>query len=125
MSYLLLLLLVLPLSNCESVKQSGLEDAINIDPEEKMYNSEKLNNVTEKEDELIQRILEIKDVEIETLRQQLKEVKVQFAKMESRMEDQNQEITSLKSEMKAEVKKELNSVLPVVVEHAGTIRLAL
>merc|ERR1712210_224564 len=121
---LLLLLLVLPLSNPVSSRPSRLEENMK---EEK---SEKLNDIDKKVEKLIQRMermdilekkLEIKNVEVENLQQQVKEGELQF---ESRVEE---EIASLKSELtmqntdlqnqfKAEVKKELDKVLPTAVE---------
>ena len=122
-----LLLLHLLLYNVSSPNQSMLED---IDLEKTKYKSEKLNNVIENEEELMQRMeimesswkmekvnlekkLETKNVEVENLQQELKEVKVQFAEIKSKMEDlmlkiqKNQEIDNLKSEIRAEVKKDL------------------
>jgi len=124
MPLLLLLLLVLPLSNPVSSRPSGLKENMK---EEK---SEKLNDIDKKVEKLNQRMermdilekkLEIKNVEVENLQQQVKEGELQF---ESRVEE---EIASLKSELtmqntdlqnqfKAEVKKELDKVLPTAVE---------
>ena len=117
MSFLLLLLLVLPLS-----EQSGLEDAFKEDPEETIYKSgegieyklEQLMQRMERMDDL-EKKLETKNVEVENLQQQLKEMKVQFADIERRVEEvmlstqkknQNHEVARLKSEMREEVKKE-------------------
>ena len=72
MSLLLLLLLVLPLSNCESSK-----GAVKDDLEETMYKSEKLNGIEDKVEEL-EKKLETKNAEVENLQEQLKEVKVQL-----------------------------------------------
>ena len=125
MSFLLLLHLLLHL--CVSAEQSELEETIKDDQEETMYKSEKLYNVNE--EEMMQRVertdvswktekahlenkLETKNMEVENLQQQLKEMKVQFAEIESRVE----EISGLKSEMRAEVKKEVDKVLPTAVE---------
>ena len=154
MPLLLLLLLVLPLSNPVSSEQS---ENVKDDPEETMYKSEKLED---KFEELMQRMermdiswktekadlekkLETKNVEVENLQEQLKEVKVkmlatqrknrqevsslksemtmQIAEMKAQQKNQNREVAhSLKSEMemqcKAEVKKELDKVLPTAVE---------
>merc|ERR1711990_283857 len=129
MSPLLLPVLVLRLSNCESSNETVRDDP------EKMYKSEKLDDKEEKLEEL-EKKLEAKNVEVENLQNQLKEVKVQcghsdkkaadlekqFAKMESRMEEmmlrtqRNEGVAGLKSEVRAEVKKELDKVLPTAVE---------
>ena len=96
---------------------------------------------TEKADQ--EKKLETKNVEVENLQEQLKEVKVkmlatqrknhqevsslksemtmQIAEMKAQQKNQNREVAhSLKSEMetqcKAEVKKELDKVLPTAVE---------
>merc|ERR1712210_439614 len=53
---------------------------------------------------------ETKNSEVENLQKQLKEIKVQFAEFESRM------VVSVKSEVRAEVKKEVDKVLPTAVE---------
>ena len=131
MSFLLLLHLLLHL--CVSAKQSRLEEMVKDDLEETVYKSGKLNNDQDKDDELMQRVermeiswkaekahlenkLEAKNMEVENLQEQLKEVKVQFTEIESRMEEvmlstqkknENtvEEVASLKSEMRAEVKK--------------------
>merc|ERR1712233_158063 len=61
----------------------------------------------------LEKKLDIKNVEVGNLQQELKEVKVQFAEIKSKMEDlmlkiqKNQEIDNLKSEIRAEVKKDL------------------
>ena len=95
-----LLLLHLLFHLCVSAKQTRLEDTVKDDLEETMYKGEKLNNV--KEEELMQRVeermdislktekahlekkLKTKNVEVENLQQQLTEMKVQFAEIESR-----------------------------------------
>ena len=137
MSFLLLLHLLLHL--CVSAKQSRLEEMVKDDLEETVYKSGKLNNDQDKDDKLMQRVermeiswkaenahlenkLEAKNVEVENLQEQLKEVKVQFTEIESRMEEvmlstqkknENtvEEVASLKSEMRAEVKKEVDKGL--------------
>ena len=113
---LLLLLLVLPLSICVSSKQYGTGENVEDDLEEKMYKREKLDDMEDKFQELIQRMdnrwkmekdhlekkLETKNVEIENLQKQLKEMEVQF---ESRMDEvmlstqKNQEVASLKMQI--------------------------
>ena len=138
MPLLLLLLLVLPL--CVSAKQALLEETVNDDVDETMYKSEKLDNIGDNIEELEEK-LETKNVEVENLQTQLKEVKVQFAEIERKIEevmlstqnkDQNQEIArvkkqvadleikgdqgaSLKSEMRAEVKKQVDKVLETLL----------
>ena len=116
MSLLLLLLLVLPLSNCESSKETVKDDLV-----ETMYKSEKLNGIEDKVEEL-EKKLETKNVEVENLHRRLTEMEMQF---ESRIDDlmlstqtknQNQDVASLKSEVRAEVKKEVEQVLPSAVE---------
>ena len=72
MSLLLILLLVLPLSNCESSNETVRDDL-----EETMYKSEKLDRIEDKVEELEEK-LETKNAEVENLQEQLKEVKVQF-----------------------------------------------
>merc|ERR1712037_76941 len=122
----LLLLLVLPLSNRVSSEQSRLE--------EEKYKSENLNGIDKKADELMQRMerldiswklekadlekkLETKNAEVENLQERVKEGEVQF---ESRVEglilrtqrkNENQEVASLKSEMRADVKEEVDKGL--------------
>ena len=138
MSFLLLLHLLLHLC-IVSAKQSRLKEMVKDDLEETVYKSGKLNNDQDKDDELMQRVermeiswkaekahlenkLEAKNVEVENLQEQLKEVKVQFTEIESRMEEvmlstqkknENtvEEVASLKSEMRAEVKKEVDKGL--------------
>merc|ERR1712037_716516 len=126
MPLLLLLLLVLPLSNRVSSEQSRLE--------EEKYKSENLNGIDKKADELMQRMerldiswklekadlekkLETKNAEVENLQERVKEGEVQF---ESRVEglilrtqrkNENQEVASLKSEMRADVKEEVDKGL--------------
>merc|ERR1711971_25604 len=137
MPLLLLLLLVLPLSNRASSRPSGLEEAVK--EEEK---SEKLNDIDKQVEKLIQRMermdilekkLEIKNVEVENLQQQVKEGELQFESrvkeliLMTKKKNHQEEIASLKSELtmqnadlqnqcKAEVKKELDKVLPTAVE---------
>merc|ERR1712037_559002 len=139
-----LLLLHQVLSNGVSSKRSGIEDAVKHDPTEMMVKNE--NSIGDKFEELMQRVermdiswklekanlerkLEVKNVEVENLHKRVKEGEGQF---ESRLEEvtmqvkedmknKNQEVAhSLKSEMekqcKAEVKKELDKVLPTAVE---------
>ena len=160
MSLLLQLLLLLFLSNCVTVQQSSLEEAVGYDLEETTNKSDKVTGIESKSEELTQRMermeiswklekanletkLETKNVEVENLQEQLKEVKVHF---ESRMEevaslpsemamqiadlqnqlkevkaqkkDQNQELadSEMKKQCKAEVKKELDKILPTAVE---------
>ena len=67
----LLLLLVLPQSNCVSSKQYGLEDAVDD------LKSEKLEDIENKVEELENK-LQTKNAEVENLQEQLKEVKVQL-----------------------------------------------
>ena len=138
MPLLLLLLLVLPLSNPVSSRPSRLKENMK---EEK---SEKLNDIDKKVEKLIQRMermdilekkLETKNVEVENLLKRVEEGELQFSEIESRLEEVMlntlKEVASLKSEMtmqshslksdgearcKAEVKKELDKVLPTAVE---------
>ena len=130
MSLLLLLFLVLRLSNCASSNETVGDDL-----EKVMYKSEKLGGKEEKLEEL-EKKLEATNVEVENLQKQLKEMKVQcghsdrkaadlerqFAKMESKMEklmlraEKKESVADLKSEVRAEVKKELDKVLPTAVE---------
>ena len=77
MSLLLLLLLVLPLSNCESSKETVKDDRIGT-----MYTSMSIENKFEE----LEKKLETKNAEVENLQEQLKDMKVQFAEIESRME---------------------------------------
>ena len=81
-----------------------------------MYKSKKLDHIEKKVEDL-EKKLETKNVEVEHLQQQLKEMKVQFAEIERVVSSQkNQEVASLKSEMRTEMKKELDKVLPTAVE---------
>ena len=98
MSLLLLLLLVLPQSNCDS--ETFKDDT--------MHTSESIENKFEKLENNWRQELETKNAEVENLQKELKEMKVQFTKMESRIEEmmlgtqkknQNQVIASLKSEI--------------------------
>ena len=137
MLFLLFGFLLLHFSNCEAVKQSGLEDAVKSDPQEMMYKSE--NGIGDKSEELLQKVertdidwklekihlenkLEAKNAEVENLQKRLTEMEVQ---LESRVEEvllrtqkknENQEVASLKGEIRAEVKKEVEKVLPAAVE---------
>ena len=125
MSFLLFGFLLLHICNGVSSKQYKLEDAVKNDPTKIMFKNE--NGIGDKFEELMQRVermdiswklekadlekkLETKNVEVENQQQQLKEMKVQFAEIESRM------AVSVKSEVKVEVKKELDKVLPTAVE---------
>ena len=103
MSLLLFLLLVLPLSNCESSKETVKDDGMGT-----MYKSGSIENKFEE----LEKKLETKNAEVENLQEQLKEMKVQFAEIESRMEGmmlstqkkyQNHEVDSLKSEMTMQI----------------------
>ena len=76
MSLLLLLLLVLPLSNCDS--ETFKDDT--------MHTSESIENKFEKLENNWRQELETKNAEVENLQEQLKDMKVQFAEIESRME---------------------------------------
>jgi len=131
------LLLVLPLSSPVSSKPSGPKE--NVKDEETMYKSENLDYIVEE----LEKKLETKNVNVENHQKQLKEMEVQFeSKVEEEVvslksemtelqnqlkevkaekKNQNQETAkSLKSEvenqLKAEVKKELDKVLPAAVE---------
>ena len=129
MSLLLFGFLLLHLSSCVSVKQSRLGEAAK--DEETMCKSEKLNDFREKLGEL-EKKLETKHVYVEKLRNQHEEMRVQlgnrnkemaslkkqFAKIESEMEEMrlNTQKKNQNQEIKAEVKKELDNVLPEAVE---------
>ena len=134
MSLLLFGFLLFHLSSCESVKQSGLENAVKYDQEETLCSSEKLKDIGEKIEDLESK-LEAKNEKVENLQKENEEMKVQlgnrdtevanlkkhFAEMESKMEEvMLRSQASLKTEMgrqcKAEVKKELDRVLPTAVE---------
>merc|ERR1712110_933036 len=134
MSLLLLGLLLLHqvLSNGVFAKQSGLEDAVINDPTEMMVKNE--NSIGDKFEELMQRVermdiswklekanlerkLEVKNVEVENLHKRVKEGEVQFeSRLKEVMLTTQKEVASLKSDgeaqCKAEVKKELDKVLP-------------
>jgi len=138
MPFLLLLLLVLPLSNRVSSEESRLE--------EEKYESENLNGIDKKVDELMQRMermdiswelekadlekkLETKNEEVENLQKRMKEGELQLeSRVEELKKNQNQEIkslkkqvteieskveevASLKSEMRADVKEEVDKGL--------------
>ena len=113
MSLLLLLLLVLSLSNLVSSKPSGLEK--NVKEEE---NSENLNDIDKKVEKLIQRMermdilekkLEAKNMEVENLQKQLKEVKVQMAMQMADLQNQLKEVKAQKNTQSQEVAKSLKS----------------
>merc|ERR1719341_961920 len=99
MSFLLLLHLLLHLC-VVSAKQSRLKEMVKDDLEETVYKSGKLNNDQDKDDKLMQRVermeiswkaekahlenkLKAKNVEVENLQEQLKEVKVQLQKLKA------------------------------------------
>ena len=136
-----LLLLHLLFHLCVSAKQTRLEDTVKDDLEEEMYKSE--NNVNEREEELMQRMermdiswktekadlekkLETMNAEMEKLQKRVKEGEVQIGdinegsaslkKQVRDVESKLEEISSLKSDMRAEVKKEVDNVLPEAVE---------
>ena len=145
MSLLLLLLLLLPISNCEqsgledAARDDPTEETMNKSENPKIIEDkfEELVQRMERMDmrwKLEKTRLETKNLElVEKLEQQLEGVKVQF---ESRLEQvekvatlekpvtviesKAEEIASMKSEVKmqckAEVKKEVNKVLPTAVE---------
>ena len=132
MSFLPLLLLVLPLLNCESVKQSTLEENVRDNSEETMCKSEKLNSLENKFEELVQRIermdtswkmekahlekkLETKKVEVENLEKRVNAGEVQFAELESRM-DEVMLSTQKSAEVRSAVQTELDAALPDAVE---------
>merc|ERR1712233_285548 len=139
MSFLLFMLLLLHLSNGVSVKQSRVEEGVNDEP------TKNENDVGDQVKELMQRVermeiswktekanlekkLEAKNTEVEDLQkrmkkgeEEMKEAEVQF---ENRVEE---EVASLKSELRmeiadfqnqcqAEVKSEVEKVLPTAVE---------
>merc|ERR1712210_416157 len=138
MSLLLLGLLLVHqvLSNGVSSKRSGLEDAVINDPTEMMVKNE--NGIEDKFEELMQRVermdiswkmekanlerkLEVKTLEVENLNKRVKEVELQFeSRLKEVMLNTQKEVASLKSDgearCKAEVKKELDKVLPTAVE---------
>merc|ERR1712210_31134 len=138
MSLLLLGLLLVHqvLSNGVSSKRSGLEDAVKNDPTEMMVKNE--NGIEDKFEELMQRVermdiswkmekanlerkLEVKTLEVENLNKRVKEVELQFeSRLKEVMLNTQKEVSSLKSDgeaqCKAEVKKELDKVLPTAVE---------
>ena len=72
MSLLLLLLLVLPLSNCESSNETVKDDRIGT-----MYTSMSIENKFEE----LEKKLETKNVEVENLQRQLEDMKVQFGNL--------------------------------------------
>merc|ERR1712037_175172 len=138
MSLLLLGLLLVHqvLSNGVSSKRSGLEDAVKNDPTEMMVKNE--NGIEDKFEELMQRVermdiswklekanlerkLEVKNEEVENLHKRVKEGELQFeSRLKEVMLTTQKEVASLKSDgeaqCKAEVKKELDKVLPTAVE---------
>jgi len=133
MPLLLLLLLVLPLSNPVSSEQSGLKENVNDDPEETMYKNEKLNGIEGKFSELMQRVKELEvqfessleemmldtqkselAIQIADLQNQLKEVKVE--RKNQNLEAAHNLKSQFEMQFKAEVKKELDKVLPTAVE---------
>ena len=130
MFLLLLLLLVLPLSNHVSPKETFKDDREGL-----MYTQ--LDGIEDKFEQLERKL----DVEVENLEEQLKEMKVQFgnkdreaaflkkqvAELERKMDEvmlrtqKNQVVANrltseVKMQCKAEVEKELGKVLPDAVE---------
>ena len=134
MSLLLLGFLLLHSSKCVSSKESRLEETVKNDPTEIMFK----NDNGDKFEELMQRMermeigwklekahletkLEAQNIEMNNHQQQLEEMSVQFENRDKEVADQNCEVgKSLKNEIKmqckAEVKKELDKVLPTAVE---------
>ena len=117
MSLLLLLLLVLPLSNCKSSKETVKDDL-----EETMYKNENMDRIQDKIEEL-EKKLETKNAEVENLQKRLTEMEVQFgrknkqvAEIERKMDEVILNTQSNQMECKAEVKKEVDKVLPTAVE---------
>ena len=133
-SLLLLGFLLLHSSKCVSSKESRLEETVKNDPTEIMFK----NDNGDKFEELMQRMermeigwklekahletkLEAQNIEMNNHQQQLEEMSVQFENRDKEVADQNCEVgKSLKNEIKmqckAEVKKELDKVLPTAVE---------
>ena len=101
MSLLLLLVLVLPLSNRVCSEQSGLKENVKDDLEETMYKMDDIENKVEE----LERKLETKNVNVENLQKQLKELKAQF---ESNVEEG---VAKLRSEMLTELKTSNSRIL--------------
>ena len=102
MSLLLLFLLVWSLFDSVSSKE-----AVEDDRDEIMCKSEKLDGIEEKVKELEMK-LEAKNVEVENFQKRLTEMEVQTESrveemLRTRNQNQNQEVASLKSEMKMEI----------------------
>ena len=131
MSLLPLLLLILPLLNCESVKKLTLEENVRDNSEETMCKSEKLNSLENKFEELVQRMermdtswkmekahlekkLETKNVEVENLEKRVNAGVLQSAELESRMDEVM--LSTQKSAVRSAVQKELDQALPDAVE---------
>ena len=117
MSLLLLLLLVLPLSNCESSNETVKDDLKEI-----MYKNENLGRIQDKVEEL-EKKLETKNAEVENLQKRLTEMEVQFgrknkevAEIERKMDEVVLNTQNNQMECKAEVKKEVDKILPTAVE---------
>ena len=129
MSPLLFGFILLHMSNCLSSKQFGLKEDVGGYPEETMYKTEKLNAIEEKVDDVLKRMermdmswkqekalleekLEVKNVEVKELQNQAKEVQ----KRNEKQEVANSFKGDLEKQCKAEIKKELDKVLPSAVE---------
>jgi len=117
MSLLLLLVLVLPLSNRVCSEQSGLKENVKDDLEETMYKMDDIENKVEE----LERKLETKNVDVENLQKQLKEMEVQFEskvveEVDSLKSAMTMQFADLQNQCKAEVKKEVDKVLPTAVE---------
>ena len=119
MSFLLFGFLLLHLFNGLSSKQSGLEEDVRGDLEEIMSWSQKMNGLDITVEELLQRVermeileskLESQSLEMENFQKQLEEMKEQFLKQIKENE------RKMENQCRAEVKKEVEKVLPTAVE---------
>ena len=100
MSLLLLLLLVLPLSNCEFSNETVKDDL-----EETMYKKEKVGGIEDKVEEL-EKKLDTKNMEVENLQKRLTELTEEVMKMKN----QKQDVARLKHEVRTEVRKQVEQV---------------
>merc|ERR1712037_425819 len=117
MSFLLLGFLLLHLL---SNGVSGLDEDVGGNLAEKMYKSEKLNNINEEKKmqrmermDILESKLESQNVEMGNLQKQLEEIKAEAGDLKKQVKENE---IKVENQCQAEVKKELDKVLPTAVE---------
>ena len=117
MSFLLLGFLLLHLL---SNGVSGLDEDVGGNLAEKMYKSEKLNNINEEEKmqrmermDILESKLESQNVEMGNLQKQLEEIKAEAGDLKKQVKENE---IKVENQCQAEVKKEVDKVLPTAVE---------